>query len=73
MKLIVSISAILGAIVGGFMLYIGFQHNPQMEFFDTATGRIDYSHSLLLFSLWFAVIFVPLVVVGWLGVAITKR
>lgn len=51
--LVIIASALVSLIVAGLALYVGFQQNSQMEFFDTETGKIDYQYSLLLFSLWF--------------------
>jgi hypothetical protein len=65
-------SAIIATLVGGFALYIGFRHNPQMEFFDTETGKVDYGYSLLLFAVWFCLTFVPFVALGWIGRLILK-
>jgi hypothetical protein len=67
MRTAVIIAAVIAALVAAFMLYVGFQHNPQMEFFDTQTGKIDYRYSLLTFGLWFAVIFLPVAGIACLG------
>jgi len=33
-----------------------FSTTPQMQFFDTATGKIDYRYSFLTFGSWFAIV-----------------
>jgi hypothetical protein len=73
MKLLIAMSAIIAAVGAGFALYVGFQHNPQMKFFDTETGIINYRHSFLTFAVWFSVIFTPLFFIGLLARAIAKR
>lgn len=52
-RITVAVAAIVGAVVGGLMLFIGIQDNPQGEFIDTATGEIDIGYSLLIFFSWF--------------------
>jgi hypothetical protein len=67
MKMALIIAAVVAAIVATTALYVGFQHNAQMEFFDTQTGKIDYAYSLMTFSIWFAVVFLPIAGVAFLG------
>jgi hypothetical protein len=50
MKMALIIAAVIAAIVATAALYVGFQHNAQMEFFDTPAGKIDYAHSLMTFG-----------------------
>jgi TRAP-type C4-dicarboxylate transport system permease small subunit len=72
MRIAIIIAAVIAALVAAFMLYVGFQHNPQMEFFDTQTGKIDYRYSFLTFGLWFAVVFLPVAGVACLGSFVRK-
>jgi hypothetical protein len=51
------ISTVIGLAVGGAMMYIAWQHNPQGEFHE-ASG-VHWSHWLLLGGLWAALIAVP--------------
>lgn len=44
-----------GVLVASLMLIIGFDHNPQGEFFDPGSGSINWGYTLLLFSVWFAI------------------
>jgi hypothetical protein len=67
MKMALIIAAVIAAIVATAALYVGFQHNAQMEFFDTQAGKIDYAYSLMTFGVWFAVIFLPIAGVAVLG------
>jgi hypothetical protein len=46
---------LFAATVGGLMLYIAFQENPQGETFDQVTGAINYRYVIELFGVWFAV------------------
>jgi len=55
-KLIISIAFVLGLIGGSFFLFFGFQHNPQGEFFEPMTGKIDFGYSFLIFISWFLII-----------------
>jgi hypothetical protein len=64
MKSTILIAALISLVIGSLALYIGFQHNPQMEFFDTQTGKIDYFYSFVVFGLWFAMAFILLGVTG---------
>ncbi|MDQ2694546.1 MAG: hypothetical protein M3Z21_04040 [Pseudomonadota bacterium] len=50
------ISVISGVAAGGMMLWIGFQHNAQGEFFNTITNEVDYIYSLFVFGAWFVVV-----------------
>lgn len=47
-------SIFFGLIVAGAILYIAFQENPQGEFFDTASGKINIGNVLPLFFSAFA-------------------
>ena len=67
MRMALIIAAVIAAIVATSTLYVGFQHNAQMEFFDTQTGKIDYAYSLMTFGVWFAVVFLPVASVAFLG------
>ena len=44
-------AALLGAIAGGIILSIAFEHNPQGEFFDPTTGVIGFGATIPLFLL----------------------
>ena len=57
MKIVLLVAGILAVVVGGLMLHVGLQHNPQMEFFDSETGKVDYRYCLLVFGIWFAITF----------------
>lgn len=51
--IIAALSVAVGAVFASTFLYIGFQHNPQGEFFDPRTGVVDWRYAALLFSVWF--------------------
>jgi hypothetical protein len=53
-KKLLAICATLAAAFASTVMYIAFQHNPQGEFFDPQTGKIDGPYSLLLFAASFA-------------------
>lgn len=61
------IAIIVGAVIGAVLLYIGFQHNPQGEFYDSESSVVKYWYSIYTFffnfSFVFLVIFVPSVVI----------
>lgn len=49
---------LLGAVCIGFAcaaaaLTIGMRHNPQGEFYDLSTGRVDVAYCATLFAGWF--------------------
>jgi hypothetical protein len=48
-------SVAFGVLFASLLLFIGFDHNPQGEFFDPQSGEIDWGYSALLFSVWFTV------------------
>lgn len=54
------ISVLLSAIVGGLILSIAIQHNPQGEFINNETGVIEIAHSAKLFAAWFLLVFLML-------------
>lgn len=56
-KLWTYISALLATIVGGLILSIAFQHNPQGEFINNETGAIEIAYSAKLFVAWFLPVF----------------
>jgi hypothetical protein len=56
---IAAVSGAVGILIGAGMLYIGFQVNPQGEFFDPATGDVDFPYAILLFFAWFAAMGFP--------------
>ncbi|WP_429229538.1 hypothetical protein [Inquilinus ginsengisoli] len=47
---------ILGGIVGGLMVSIAMQHNPQGLYVDTETGRVDYFALSKIFLGWSATV-----------------
>lgn len=47
-KSIIIASLAAGCITGAFLLFLGVNHNSQMEFIDAA-GRFDYLYSMALF------------------------
>jgi hypothetical protein len=47
---------VLGAIVGGLMLYIAVQHNPQGEFYDLDRHTLMVESSACVFLSWFSLI-----------------
>jgi hypothetical protein len=63
--LALAVGATAGLAVASVMLSIAFQENSQGEFFDPATGAVDWPYSLALFGLWFLVIAVPIAVATW--------
>lgn len=72
MKVLLLVAGILAVAVGGIMLHIGLQHNPQMEFFDTETGKIDYQYCLLVFGVWFGITFTVVAGIGSLCLTMVK-
>ncbi len=68
--LIITLTAsIVGTLFGAVMLYVGFQHNPQGEFFDQQSGAVDYWYSFLIFFSNFIGVFLIIIVltlVVWL-------
>lgn len=46
-------SVVLGGLFASLLLFIGFDHNPQGEFFDPQSGAVDWGYSALLFAVWF--------------------
>ena len=64
MKYTFIVCAVISILVAAFVLYLGFQHNTQMAFFDTETGKVDYGHSLLVFVYWFMAAFVLHAIAG---------
>lgn len=56
MKLAVSIltAVAISAMIGSFMTYAAWQHNPQGEFHEP--GVIHYDSLLLVFGSWFGVV-----------------
>lgn len=48
------ISGAVGVLVGLMMCYIGWQHNPQCEFY--CDGFVDWRSLLLLWAKWFVVV-----------------
>ena len=66
-KKIIYSALIAGIMTGLFMVFIGFQHNPQGEYIDLATNEINLKYGLLTFLLWFACITIPLLIIGYLG------
>jgi hypothetical protein len=66
-------AVVAGLAVASAMLWIAFQENPQGEFFDPATGAVDWPYSIALFGLWFVVVAAPTLAVGMAGVALHGR
>lgn len=64
LKNAILISLAFGAALGGYMVYVALQHNPQMEFFDPATHEIFWDNLLPIFFFWFVpatfIAFLPL-------------
>ena len=48
-------SVAFGVLFSSVLLFVGFDHNPQGEFFDPQSGAIDWGYSALLFAVWFMV------------------
>ena len=71
--IVFGVAAAAGLAVANAMLWIAFQENPQGEFFDPATGAVDWPYSLALFGLWLLVVAVPIAVAAWGGVALRSR
>ena len=44
---------VLGAIVGGLMVYVAVQHNPQGEFYDPDLRELVLGSLVFLFASWF--------------------
>jgi hypothetical protein len=45
-------AAAIGCTIGGLMLFIAFDHNPQGAFIDTETGSVDTIYAAELFASW---------------------
>ena len=63
--LVLGVSFAAGLAVGGAMLWIAFQENPQGEYFDPVTGAVNWPHTLTLFGLYMLTIAGPLALAGW--------
>jgi hypothetical protein len=63
---VLSISVLFGTALGGVIMYIAWQHNPQGEFHQA--GTVHWAHWLSLGGLWAALIILP----GALLAAIAK-
>ena len=69
-------AVVVGLVFGGAMLSIAFRENPQGEFFDTATGAINWYPVLgVFFSAMIAATFVTLAIeaVLWAVFHMTRR
>lgn len=71
--IVLGVATLPGLAVASVMLWIAFQENPQGEFFDPATGAVDWPYSLMLFGLWFLVVAVPIAVAALGGLAFRSR
>jgi len=59
------VGPILGGAIGATSLWIGFHENNQGEFFDSATGKVDWAYAAEIFSMnALAVWLITLVVIG---------
>ena len=65
LKWVLWISLALGAMVGGFALYAGLQHNPQYEFYGPEPGTFDLVYALSIFLSWL----IPVAVLSFLCLA----
>jgi hypothetical protein len=75
-KAILGGSAAAGALAAGAFIRVAFKENPQGEFFDTVTGKVDIPYSCLMFGLWFGFAFVvsaSVCVAIWGLVRLAKR
>lgn len=74
--LILVVAMLIAAAVASAMLSAGFQHNPQGEFFDMETGRLDWPYAVGIWLSWFVPVFlvgaVPAAVVAAVG-ALSRR
>lgn len=74
--MILAVFTLMGLAVGAFMMYIGWQHNPQGAFHDET--RVYCGYWLLLGFSWFiAITGVPyaigVVVLAWRALARSRR
>ena len=58
--LVLGVSLAAGLAVGGVMVWIAFQENPQGEYFDPVTGAVHWSQTLTLFGTWLLTVTGPL-------------
>ena len=59
-KLVFGASAVISLAVASAVLWVGFQHNVQSEFYDPSSGSVDWFYLLLLFGVWFIMTYL-----GW--------
>ncbi len=68
LRWVLNLSLGLGLVMTTMALYDAFDHNPQGDFFDPATGKVNIPYSLLIFISWFLV---SSIVIGIIGSVIT--
>ena len=66
-------SVFLGLCLAAYMVFVGFSHNAQGEFFNPETGNVDSLYVLLIFLSWFLVAFIPAMGVGSLVTFFAKK
>lgn len=54
----------VAALAGALIVSIALDHNPQGEFFDPVNGEFQLVHLAALFFAWFAVVFLPFLVIA---------
>ena len=69
---VLGVASTIGCVVGGVMLWIGFQLNQQGELFDPETGTVHFGYAFLIFASWFLVTFVVLAAFGGAFIAIGR-
>jgi hypothetical protein len=65
-----SVTLLLGLVAGGLALWAAFAHNPQGQYYDPASGGIQWLDASLVFFSWFALVAAPPFIVRWIAVRV---
>jgi hypothetical protein len=71
-KVVLGIAATVGSVLGGVMVWIGFQLNSQGEMFDPETGTVHIAFVSMIFASWFIVAFVVIALSGATLIAMAR-
>ena len=61
---------VVGMLVGGANLIMGFRDNPHGVYFNPLTGAVDWSFAFQMFLFYFTMIFAAVSVVVAIGLAV---
>ena len=64
LRRILLLAAIAALAVAAFMCFVGWQHNSQGEFYDSATGAVDLTYLARVFVSWYLLVFLGCSVLG---------